>query len=296
MARHNQVLMYGQVMEGMKVLYNSTDENNKDREIVRIICPISTMRGIREFGAVDKRIRLDYPIILTQNKKMIELMKTWETGDIVLISGTLATNNTKILVRCPNCGHTEQIDYMVSFINPIYAKTEAKKLDLNSGNMELRKNAEISNRITIIGKCCMDPITHPTPKGQIITNYQLDVARKYRIKEDDESNKHDFPFVKSYGAIATNDAKYIKKDAMVFVDGAIQTREYTRKYECPECGFESQYITSATEIIPYATEYLMNCKTPEEVAEEEAHQIEMEGAAARAAAGLGELNEQPNEY
>lgn len=283
MARHNEVTLYGQVMQPPRLLYDDTNINNPSRKLVRAMCTIAVMRGIRDFGAVDKRIRLDLPIILSQNEKIMKLMKQWEPGDIVQIRGTLATVNVIKPLQCPECNHVEQTPRMLSYVNPIYMKTEYKKLSAEEGNSDMRHNAEISNRITVIGKACIEPEMFITDKGQKITNFQLDVPRKYRIKEDDESNRHDFPFVKSYGFVADNDKRAIRKDGLVFVDGAIQTREYSRKHVCPICETEYEYRETATEIIPYSTEYLTGCKTMDEIEEEKRLEAVVEGQEARAA-------------
>lgn len=282
MARHNEVTLYGQVMQPPRLLFNDTNINNSSRKLVRAMCTLAVMRGIRDFGAVDKRIRLDLPIILSQNEKIMKMMKHWEPGDIVQIRGTLATVNIIKPLQCPDCNSVEQVQRMLSFVNPIYMKTEFKKLSAEEGNSDMRHNAEISNRITVIGKACIEPEMFITDKGQKITNYQLDVPRKYRIKEDDESNRHDFPFVKSYGFVADNDKRAIRKDGLLFVDGAVQTREYVRKHVCPNCGAEYDYRETATEIIPYSTEYLTGCKTMEEIEEEKRLEAIVEGQEARA--------------
>lgn len=57
-----------------------------------------------------------------------------------------------------------------------------------------------------------------------------------------------FTFVKSYGFIADNDGRAVRKDGIVFVDGAIQTREYIRKRMCPALWAEYEYRETATEI------------------------------------------------
>lgn len=281
MARHNEVTMYGQVMETPRLRYNTVDESDPGRKLLQAMGYLAILRGIRDFGAADKRVRTDIPIVLSQNNKIMKLMATWEVGDIVELRGTLATVNIKKNLRCPHCGNMEQLDSTLAFINPIFMKTEFKKLDAAAGNREIRRNAEISNRITCIGKVCTAPEMYITDKGQKITNYQLDIPRKYRIKEDDELNRHDFPFVKSYGFVADNDYRAIPEGGMVFVDGAIQTRDYRRKRACAYCSEEYEYLQTATEIVPYSTEYLTGCKTMEEIEEEKRLEELARGVAAR---------------
>lgn len=281
MARHNEVTMYGQVMEAPRLRYNTTDQDAPGRKLLQAMGYIAVLRGIRDFGAIDKRVRTDIPIILSQNEKIMKKMAQWKVGDIIELRGTLATVNIKKNLKCPACGGIDQIDSMLSFINPIFMKTEFEGLSAADGSRVIRHNSEISNRITVIGTACIDPEVFYTDKGQIIVNYQLDVPRKYRIKEDDETNRHDFPFVKSYGFVADNDRRAISKGAMVFVDGAIQTRDYTREHICEHCGQAYQFINTATEIVPYSTEYLVGCKTMEEIEEEKRQEALMAGALAR---------------
>lgn len=268
MARHNEVTLFGQVIQPPRLLYNDSNPNNRSRKLVRTIGSLAVLRGIRDFGAVDKRIRLDIPIVLSQNEKIMKMMKQWEQGDIVQIRGTLATVNVMKALTCPGCHQVESIQGMLCFINPIFMQTEDKGLTPEEGNKEMRRCSEISNRITVIGKACTEPELFITDKGQKITNYQLKIQRKYRIKEDDDTNRYDFPFVKSYGFVAENDKRAICEDGLVFIDGAIQTREYVRRHICPECGIEYDYRETTTEIIPYSTEYLTGCKTMEEIEEE----------------------------
>ena len=180
--------------------------------------------------------------------------------------------------------HTSYHDLCESNSQKLYeiSKKECESLAPEESNREMRRNAEISNRVTIIGKVCTPPTLFITDKGQRIANYQLDVMRKYRIKEDQETNKHDFPFVKSYGVVADNDVLAIQEGGMVFVDGAIQTREYLKNHQCPTCGETYQYKDTATEIVPYSTEYLTGCKTMEEIEEIKQQRAIEEGKLARA--------------
>jgi single-stranded DNA-binding protein len=96
----------------------------------------------------------------------------------------------------------------------------------------------------------------------------LAIRRKFRIKKDVDI-RTDFPWVKSYGQIAVNDAKTLKKGAYVFIDGRIQVRQLKRIQECENCGETYEWTDSATEIVPYAVEYLRDFYTKEEIAERE---------------------------
>lgn len=282
MARHNEVTLYGYVMEAPRLYYNSTDEQNPNRKLVRTMGSLLVIRGVRDFGANDRQIRSDLPIILTQNERAMQMMAKWTPGDIILLRGTICTTNCAMTIHCTNCGHAEQLLTTMAFVHPIYMKKIKAGLSQEEAQKELRENAEISNRVTMIGKVCRAPEVHVTERGLRIANYQLDIMRKYRIKEDEEKNRHDFPFVKSYGFVAENDELAIQEGGVVFVDGCIQTRDYLTKCQCVACGQEYMQKRTVAEIIPYSTEYLTGCKTMEEVEEIKKQRAINAGAAARA--------------
>lgn len=285
MARHNEVTLYGMVYTEPRLLFNKP-EGEPYRKLLRTMFPVLCIRGIREFGAKDKRIKADTPLVASGKKETMDLIKTLHKGDIVLIRGSYVTQDGKKAYECQNencCGKEDDpnvkryiVDTTSAFINPIYIKVMKTGLNDTEGMKEIRENAEISNRVTMIGKVCTPPEKHTTDKGQRIVNYQLEVQRKYRIKEDDDKNRVDFPFVKSYGEIADNDYIAIKKDGYVFVDGMIQTRQYTRRRKCPYCGEESTYMDFATEIVPYSTEYLTGCMSMDEVGQIKKEQADQE--------------------
>lgn len=273
MARHNEVTMYGQVSSAPKIYTDKPGQPDAKR--IQVICTVAVIRGIRDYGAKDHRIKMDNPIVLSQNAKIMKQMAKWEKGDMVLIRGTLASHDYTKHCLCKNeaCEDEEGKHSVISFnetlsyVNPVFTEVLSKGLDPSEGTKNMRERSEISNRVTIIGKASNEPEIYTTDQGQRITNYVLDVPRKYRIKEDDDSNRHDFLIMKSYGKIADMDYRYIKKDGHVFVDGAIQVREYAKQLECPYCHTVHNILRTVTEVIPYSTEYGVGCRTEEEAEE-----------------------------
>lgn len=57
-----------------------------------------------------------------------------------------------------------------------------------------------------------------------------------------------------------------KPGALILVDGFIQNRQVKSKMICSQCGVEYLYDDAATEMIPYAVEYLAGHLTDEEIA------------------------------
>ena len=205
-------------------------------------------------------MRLDELVIMSGNEKIMKFMKEWRQGDIVSVRGTLITNDYNKSCTCAECGHVQLYPGYSAYIYPIYVRLMAQGYTPEQGLDDLRRNAEVSNRITVIGKACSKPAFHRHEKsGTPISSYIIDIERKYRVKEDLDSNRHDFPAVKSYGEIAENDHLAIEEGGLVFIDGQLQVRNYTRTFICDECGANIQKLDNVTEIVPYSTEYLTGC-------------------------------------
>ena len=73
----------------------------------------------------------------------------------------------------------------------------------------------------------------------------------------------DYPWVKSFGEQANQDAVHLQEGATIYVSGAIQTREVARTTICANCGEEYIWKDTASEIVPYSVEYLEGCLFPE---------------------------------
>jgi single-stranded DNA-binding protein len=262
MAKHNFVVLNGYIKDEPTFIPNK--EN-----CVRCICAVYTIRGVRDFGNNIDNLKYDAPIIMTGNPDIIKKMKDLKEGDMVEIKGSITTKDIIKNVKCKNCGHDNKRKGNIVYINPIFFDIRERGLPENKRNELLKTRCEISNQVTMIGPVCREPKVYKTEKGLYITTYQMAVRRKYRIKDDSPDVKTDFPWIKSYGAIAKNDIKSIKKGSYIFVDGMLQTRELTRHQVCEECGAEREWKDSAMEVVPFATEYLRDYYTVEEIAARE---------------------------
>jgi single-stranded DNA-binding protein len=265
MARHNEARLMGYLIREPILQYTDIEKTN----LVRATIQIRTLRGNREFGK-DQRKGYDEQLVMTQQPGIMAFMQHIHQYDIVDVKGNLITIKTRPIYTCPECGHTEVCEDTIAVVNPIFidhvdATEELKRIDpektmTKTEQVEryLRKRIEISNNIAVIGDCIRAPEMF---ESQGIVNYALDVTRKYKIREDDISRRHDYPNIKCYGAIAKNDYKYIRKGSRVFIDGFIMSRTYYQTVTCPNCGHEWQTIRSRNEIVPYSVEYLSKCNT-----------------------------------
>lgn len=262
MAKHNQVILNGQVSVPPRIVMDDTGTP------VRAMFGIDVMHGNRDFGNNIDNIKYDVPIIMTSDASMIKQVEKIKKGDMIEVKGTITTRDITKRTTCKYCGHKHEKAGNLVCITPIYIDVRESALTDEKGKRLLRDRCEMSNMVTVIAPLCRDPQLYITENGTSVTTYQLAIRRKFRIKKDNDI-RTDFPWVKSYGQIAVNDAKTLKKGAYVFIDGRIQVRQLKRIQECENCGETYEWTDSATEIVPYAVEYLRDYYTKDEIAARE---------------------------
>lgn len=270
MAKHNVVTLYGIVARKPKIF-----EHQEENKINTAYCPITVIRGTRD-SAYDglNDIRYDSPVILSNNPAIIANMRNWEENDMVEIKGVLTTKNITKRTLCPHCKtvHLEE-GSMLTYVTPIYASIRETGITKDEGIRLLKKRAEISNSVTLLGTLRRDPDYFKTPSGVDITQYPLAVGRKYRVMGDDPTNTYDFPWIKSFNRVAKEDGKRLKNGALVLIDGMLQTREFQRVSTCKNCGADFQWLDTAVEVVVYSNEYLTGYKTQDEIDKEEAEKV-----------------------
>jgi len=264
MARHNFVFLYGKVTKNPKIITDS--EGN----FLRGQCMLTTIRGDRSteddnYGD----FKYDCPIILTKNPELIYEMSTWHENDMVEVKGTISTRDIKRTTTCPHCKHQNSKMGVLLYITPIYCSAIETGLSDEKCFELLKQKCEISNQCIVAGNLCNDPQFYRHQTGLCQTQYQIALNRKFRVKEDPPETKTDFPWIKSQGENAESDAKFLMKGSSVLVEGYIQTRKIEQTTICEECGEAYSWNDQAMEIVPYSTEYLLNCRTIEEIEEME---------------------------
>ena len=267
--KHNNVFICGWVKELPKIV-----KDDATGEYVEAKGRIVTLRGLRKFGAKTSNIKYDEPLIYTRNPEMCKEMSKWAVGDIVEVKGSLTTKDIYKVTTCPICKHKNRQPGNAVYVTPIHCHIrERGKLEKNDAYEELKKLCEISNNVTLIGVVCREPELFVKNKVRI-TSYQIAVRRKFRISEDSSETRTDFPWVKSFGGIGRNDALYLKKGSYLFLDGWLQTRKFPRETVCENCNNSYEWNDWSLEVVPYASEYVRNCRSAEEIKAEEIARIE----------------------
>ena len=258
MARHNTVNLCGQIMGVPKIFTAKTGELSEGRIAVQILRrPYYIANG----AIVGGKRHYATPIISAINENVIQTMSKLEQFDMVHVHGVLTTKEVFKKSLCSK-QHENKVQGNFVFVTAIDVVKLDAKVNEKDGLEELKRREEISNSVMLLGSLCRNPELYETEDGKsTITQYQLAINRKINLRAGPE--RTDYPWIKSYGAQAIEDSLRLQTGSLVFVDGAIQTRIIERKTVCGECGEEYMWKETATDIYPYAVEYLQNCIFPE---------------------------------
>ena len=86
------------------------------------------------------------------------------------------------------------------------------------------------NKAILVGRLGRDPESRTFPSGDMVTNVTIATSERWKDKntgeQKEETQWHNVRFGQKLAEIA---AKYLRKGAEVYVEGAIKTRKYTDK-------------------------------------------------------------------
>lgn len=264
MARHNAAVLYGQVCKEPAIV------RDKSGEIIYSMCYIKTLRGVRKVENGVNYLRYDKILILSKERDTFTKMADWHVNDMVEVKGMFATKNVDKVAYCPNqdCpnSHKEHGGIKkpgtICFVVPIFAEKIKSLPDNNACLKDLNEHREVSNQIYALGELVREPkkikiAAREDGKPSItLTQYQIALDRKYKVKTDPPEIRADYPWVKSYGAMGKEDRLRLHTGSVVFIDGYIQRRKVSRKTVCPLCGQQFEWNDDNLELVPYDIEYM----------------------------------------
>jgi hypothetical protein len=268
----NEVFLRGRVQQTPKIV------KGPDGEYAFGYVTLDVVRGLRSVGDNADKLQHNYPIVLSREKEQLDEISKWETNDVVLVQGVLSTKNVQKTRICPYCtdadGNQTQFKtpYLTVYVTPKYCEKirsygddEAAKIKAMEDVVEHR---EISCKALVYGVILKDPKFLVTKNKTQITQYPIATNRKFLIRTDDPSVKTDYPWVKAYGENARNDKTFLHYQSEIEIDGFLQTRRTHPVVTCPMCGKSWKIDDTSMELVPYATEYIANFRTPEDVENE----------------------------
>ena len=85
------------------------------------------------------------------------------------------------------------------------------------------------NKAFVIGRITADPQLRTTPSGQSVTTFGVATNRRWRDKAGAQQEDTEFHTVVAWGRQAEIATQYLKKGAMVLIEGRLRTRSWTDK-------------------------------------------------------------------
>jgi len=85
------------------------------------------------------------------------------------------------------------------------------------------------NKAILVGRLGRDPETRYTSAGQAVCNFTLATDETYRDRNGERQKRTEWHRIVVWGKQAENCGQYLKKGRSVYIEGRIQTREWTNK-------------------------------------------------------------------
>src|SRR5438067_12314741 len=85
------------------------------------------------------------------------------------------------------------------------------------------------NKVILIGNLGRDPEVRYTPSGQAVANFTVATNEAWTDKAGQKQERTEWHRVFVWGKSAENCGEYLSKGRQVFVEGRLQTREWTNK-------------------------------------------------------------------
>lgn len=242
MARENSVMLVGRIS-------NPSVTHSEESESSMLTFSMAVLRSNK---------RIDYPRVAVyglEASKAYELCSQMKDKPMAIVKGVIETTLCSKTVLCPICGGKTKVPRL-------FTRVVATGIPF-----VLRENytpsdfAEVSNNVKLLGEVCT-----PLQSRNGCTLYQLNVDRSFRIGNMPDDERHDRPWIKSFGSIGEEDAWRLSPGSVVYISGALQTRYVDRIVKCtnPCCECEIKYPELYHEVITSRVEYLHNCDFAQE--------------------------------
>lgn len=83
------------------------------------------------------------------------------------------------------------------------------------------------NRAQLIGNVTRDPESRSTPSGQNVCSFSVATNSQWTDAQGQKQTRAEFHNIVAWGKLADICAQYLAKGRRIFVEGRLQTREYT---------------------------------------------------------------------
>lgn len=267
MATINYVRLKGIVLKDPMIV-------KKEGERPYVRAQIVVSRGLRKVDNGITYMMTDRPYLISTEENVVSMFESVKDFDIIDVTGVITTRSINKTSRCPGCGAKHTESGVLTFVTPVFIEKTGHIDDEDMGLEYLSSIRPISNQVKVFGRLTRDPKKVIPKSGLVVTQYQIALLRSLTIKEDSPEIRVDYPWVKVYGARAEDEHLRLMNGSIVHLDGYLQTRIVNKHAVCEGCGTKFDWADKAMEIVPYATEYVENYRSDEEIAEEKQARIE----------------------
>ena len=94
------------------------------------------------------------------------------------------------------------------------------------------------NKVILVGRLGRDPETRYTGGGQAVANFSVATDETYKDRNGERQKRTEWHRITVWGKQAEIAQQYLKKGALVYIEGRIQTREWQDKEGQKRTSFE----------------------------------------------------------
>ncbi len=94
------------------------------------------------------------------------------------------------------------------------------------------------NKVILVGRLGRDPETRYTSGGQAVCNFSMATDESYKDKSGERQKRTEWHKIVVWGKQAEIAQQYLKKGSLLFLEGRIQSREWTDKEGNKRTSFE----------------------------------------------------------
>jgi single-strand DNA-binding protein len=84
------------------------------------------------------------------------------------------------------------------------------------------------NKVIIIGRLGKDPEVRYMPNGEAVANFSLATTEKWKDNSGEKQERTEWHNLVAYRRIAEVIGEYVKKGAMLYIEGKLQTRKWEK--------------------------------------------------------------------
>ena len=94
------------------------------------------------------------------------------------------------------------------------------------------------NKVILVGRLGRDPETRYTSGGQAVCNFSMATDESFKNKSGERQKRTEWHKIVVWGKQAEIAQQYLKKGSQIFLEGRIQSREWTDKENQKRTSFE----------------------------------------------------------